>query len=49
MFVLWAIRHQTETVLSLAAIIGALVAFRGCPICWTMGLAETVMRKRKRY
>lgn len=27
--------------------LGALVllAFRGCPICWTIGLFETVVRK----
>lgn len=27
----------------LAAIPVALVAFRGCPMCWTVGLAETVV------
>jgi hypothetical protein len=28
--------------LSLVAIPVALVAFRGCPMCWTFGLVETV-------
>lgn len=29
--------------------LGALVllAFRGCPICWTIGLFETVVRKSR--
>jgi hypothetical protein len=32
---------------SLAAGIGALVAIRGCPVCWTLGLFETVLRKAR--
>jgi hypothetical protein len=28
--------------MSLAALPVALIAFRGCPTCWTMGLVETV-------
>lgn len=43
----WAIRHQSETGLSLTAALGALVAFRGCPVCWTVGLIETVLNKVK--
>ena len=26
--------------------IGALVCFRGCPMCWTFGLIETVVFRR---
>lgn len=44
----WAFRHQTQTTLSLMAAVGALIAFRGCPICWTVGLIETLMQKFKR-
>jgi len=25
----------------------ALIAFRGCPICWTMGLIETLYQRVK--
>jgi hypothetical protein len=31
--------------LSLMAIPVALLAFRGCPMCWTLGLVETVIAK----
>jgi len=31
--------------LSLLLIPVALVALRGCPMCWTMGLVETVLAK----
>lgn len=44
----WAFRHQAETALSLLAALGALVAFRGCPICWAIGLVETIAQKVKR-
>ena len=39
----WAIVHQTEHPwLSLGAGVAALVALRGCPMCWTVGLVETL-------
>jgi hypothetical protein len=45
----WAVRHQdSHVVLSLLAGAGALVAFRGCPVCWTVGLVETIGQKLKR-
>jgi uncharacterized membrane protein YoaK (UPF0700 family) len=28
-------------------VIGALVLMRGCPMCWLMGLVETVTLRRK--
>jgi hypothetical protein len=31
--------------LALAALPIALVAFRGCPTCWTVGLVQTVVAK----
>lgn len=43
----WAIQHQTQGVLPWAAAIGALLAFRGCPMCWTVGLVESVLQKIK--
>lgn len=38
-----AIRQQQgHPVLSVLAGLGALVALRGCPMCWTIGLVETL-------
>jgi hypothetical protein len=45
----WAIQHQAERVPSLLAAAGALIAFRGCPICWSIGLVETLVQKLKRH
>ncbi|TGN82660.1 hypothetical protein EOW77_0025980 [Bradyrhizobium yuanmingense] len=43
----WAIVHQTEDPwLSLEAGVAALVALRGCPMCWTVGLIETLSHGR---
>jgi hypothetical protein len=36
-------------VYSLALGIVSLLAFRGCPTCWTIGLAETTYRRFKRH
>ncbi|MGZ3240711.1 MAG: hypothetical protein ACXWJK_10190 [Burkholderiaceae bacterium] len=44
----WAIQYQMQPTLSILAGMGALIAFRGCPVCWTIGLIETVMQKAKR-
>jgi hypothetical protein len=39
----WALLHQSsEPVFAVAAIVLAVVAMRGCPLCWTMGLVETI-------
>ena len=39
----WAIVHQTaHPWLSLGAGVAALVALRGCPMCWTVGLVATL-------
>lgn len=43
----WAIAHQSNVALSLTAGVLALVALRGCPICWTIGLIETLTQKFK--
>ncbi len=32
--------------ISIAAIIAAAFAFRGCPVCWGVGLVETLRMKR---
>jgi len=44
----WAIVHQTaHPWLSLGAGVAALVALRGCPMCWTVGLVETLWQGRR--
>jgi len=44
----WAIVHQTaHPWLTLGAGIAALVALRGCPMCWTVGLIETLSHRRR--
>jgi uncharacterized membrane protein YedE/YeeE len=44
----WAIVHQTaHPWLSLGAGVAALVALRGCPMCWTVGLVETLSQDRR--
>ena len=43
--VTWAVMHQSEPVLAVLAIGVAFVLFRGCPICWTVGLLETITGK----
>jgi hypothetical protein len=46
--VYWAFTHQSELVLSVPATGAALVLFRGCPVCWTVGLMETIAGKLRR-
>jgi len=42
----WALVHQsTEPVFAIAAGAAAVVAMRGCPLCWTLGLIETIGEK----
>lgn len=41
--ILWALDLlSTEPVFALAAGAAAVVAMRGCPLCWTLGLFETI-------
>ena len=42
-----AIRHQHSPALALLAIGAAIVAFRGCPMCWAIGLVETLTQLGK--
>jgi hypothetical protein len=44
----WAIVDQAEHPwASLGAGVAALVALRGCPMCWTVGLVETLSQGRR--
>ena len=39
----WAIvSGASHPALAIGAGIGAVVAMRGCPMCWTVGLVETI-------
>jgi hypothetical protein len=40
---------EQHPVYSLALGVVSLLAFRGCPTCWTIGLVETTYRKFKRH
>ena len=40
-----AIQQHLHPVASLFAGLLALVAMRGCPMCWTIGLAETIQQR----
>jgi len=42
----WAFQmHTDHPILALLGGAGALIAFRGCPMCWTVGLFETLVQK----
>lgn len=48
MLLYWAVVHQqTQPFVALLAGAGALVAMRGCPVCWIVGLVETIGQKLK--
>jgi hypothetical protein len=41
--VTWALLHQSsDLTFAVAAGVLAVVAMRGCPLCWTVGLCETI-------
>ena len=43
----WQQQH-THPVVAAAAALAALVAMRGCPVCWSIGLVETVAQRLRR-
>jgi hypothetical protein len=43
LLLVWALgQFATQPVVAVAAAGAAVVALRGCPMCWTVGLIETV-------
>ena len=39
----WALLHQSsDPAFAVTAGVAAVAAMRGCPLCWTMGLLETI-------
>jgi hypothetical protein len=45
-FVVAGVLGSSAPLLSLALVPIALVALRGCPMCWTVGLVQTVAKVR---
>jgi hypothetical protein len=46
----WALLHQaSDPVFAVAAIVLAVVAMRGCPLCWTLGLVETIANRSRLF
>ena len=44
----WALLHQSsEPALAVVAGVVAVAAMRGCPMCWTIGLLETIAEKMR--
>ena len=44
----WALLHQSsEPVFAVVAGVVAVAAMRGCPMCWTIGLLETIGEKMR--
>ena len=44
----WALLNlAVHPVLAIGAGVLAVLAWRGCPMCWTIGLFETVARRLK--
>ena len=42
----WALIHHTsDSAFAIAALVLAVVAMRGCPMCWTLGLVETISQR----
>ncbi|CAN5182713.1 hypothetical protein BH11PSE11_BH11PSE11_19300 [soil metagenome] len=44
----WAFQHPEQGVLSVLAALGALLAFGGCPVCWSIGLLETLAQSLRK-
>jgi hypothetical protein len=44
----WALLHQmSNPVFAIAAGVLAVIAMRGCPLCWTLGLFETISERMR--
>ena len=42
----WAVLHQSSNpAFAVIAIVLAIVAMRGCPMCWALGLVATVANR----
>jgi hypothetical protein len=42
----WAVlNHLSHPALALVAGVAAVIAMRGCPMCWTVGLSEVIAER----
>jgi hypothetical protein len=45
----WAIAHaSSQPAMALLSVGASVIAMRGCPMCWLVGLVETVATRLKR-
>lgn len=43
----WALPNlSAHPILAIGGVAVAIIAMRGCPMCWTVGLFETILRRR---
>jgi hypothetical protein len=46
----WAVLHlSSNPTFAVIAIVLAIVAMRGCPMCWVLGLVETVGNRMRPF
>ena len=46
----WAVLHQSSApAFAVIAIVLAIVAMRGCPLCWTIGLVATIANRLRPF
>ena len=46
----WAVLHQSSNpAFAVIAIVLAIVAMRGCPMCWALGLVETIGNRMRPF
>jgi hypothetical protein len=46
----WAALHQSSNpAFAVIAIVLAIVAMRGCPMCWALGLVETIGNRMRPF
>lgn len=44
--IVWAVQ-SSDPFFAVAAVVAAVVVMRGCPLCWTIGLFETIGERIK--
>ena len=45
----WAMANaSSQPLLALVSVAAAVIAMRGCPMCWLVGLVETIVTRIKR-
>ena len=44
----WSLQEGTQPLLAWLAALGAVLAFKGCPLCWSLALIDTVKETLQR-